>query len=534
MSLTPNEKDLLAKKSDLEGILKPDANDILHLPDITISLAENQQGYSTSMLTKDGLTLGSGGTITGITSSSGNSTSLAASQSMVSAKQDKIIAGTNIQIAQDGKTISATDTNELENLTDVNITTPTGGQGLVYNNITQKWENGNVSSASSIDTLTDVNLTNLTDGQVLKYDSTNQEWINANDSGGGTLTELNDVNISTPVNGQGLIYDSTNNEWINGTVQSGGGARQDVLYVASTMAETQISIDFTKYDEYIIYANDVLITQQIPQGVSFPKTVIEKAIADNSNITIYGYSSAACAYTVTSNSLTKISSSGGYTITMIVGVRGSGVAALQGLDYENAIDLSLPDFTGYSYTPTDYGVLMLTSYGPAGGISINSQKESVKVLAIEDDCWTTSWVPITKDETYTLQRASSTYDFVANSWFKFVPWLISNNSESYSATEQRIGTWVDGSDLYKKTIHLTGTYSSDGAIDISSYLTGNENIIESVGYLSYVYEGSVYKHPINGNYTNLEYRVDKYQLRLLLGSGSINMDAYITIKYTKV
>lgn len=428
MSLTPNEKDLLAKKSDLEGILKPDANDILHLPDITISLAENQQGYSTSTLSKDGLTLGSGGTITGITSSSGNSTSLAASQSMVSAKQDKIIAGSNITIAQDGKTISATDTNELENLTDVNITTPTGGQGLVYNNTTQKWENGNVSSASSIDTLTDVHLTNLTDGQVLKYDSTNQEWINANGGGGSTV-------IPNPT---GTPTDTLDTVSIDGTIyeiQGGGGggsAKQDILYVAPTMSETQISIDFTEYDEYIIYANDVLITQQIPQGVSFPKTVIEKAIADSSNISIYGYSSAACAYTVTSNSLTKISSAGDYTITMIVGVRGG------------------------------------------------------------------------------------------------------SSSESYSTTEHKIGTWVDGSDLYEKTINLTGTYSADGAIDISSYLAGNENIIESVGYLSYVYEGSTYKLPINGSSVYLEYRVDKYQLRLLLGSGSINMDAYITIKYTKV
>lgn len=428
MSLTPNEKDLLAKKSDLEGILKPDANDILHLPDITISLAENQQGYSTSMLTKDGLTLGSGGTITGITSSSGNSTSLAASQSMVSAKQEQLIAGSNITIAQDGKTISATDTNELENLTDVNITTPTGGQGLVYNNTTQKWENGNVSSASSIDTLTDVYLTNLTDGQVLKYDSTNQEWVNATGGGGSTV-------IPNPT---GTPTDTLDTVSIDGTIYEiqgsggGGSAKQDILYVASTMSETQINIDFTEYDEYIIYANDVLIIQQIPQGVSFPKTVIEKAIADNSNITIYGYSSAACAYTVTSNSLTKISSAGGYTITMIVGVRGG------------------------------------------------------------------------------------------------------SSSESYSTTEHKIGTWIDGSDMYEKTINLTGTYSADGAIDISSYLTGNENIIESVGYLSYVYEGSTYKQPINGNSAYLEYRVDKYQLRLLFGSGSINIDAYITIKYTKV
>ena len=207
MSTTPNQKDLLAKKSDLEGILKPDANDILHLPDITISLAENQQGYSTSTLSKDGLIFAGGDTITGITSSSGNSTTLAASQSMVSAKQDVLTAGSNITIQNN--TISAIDTNELENLTDVNITTPTDGQGLVYNDTTQKWENGNVSSASSIDTLTDVNLTNLTNGQILKYNSTSQEWENANESGGGTAADeltLSEYNaLTTEQKNDGMI-----------------------------------------------------------------------------------------------------------------------------------------------------------------------------------------------------------------------------------------------------------------------------------------------------------------------------------------
>lgn len=396
MSLTPNEKDLLAKKSDLEGILKPDANDILHLPDITISLAENQQGYTTSGLSKDGLVFAGAGTITGITSSDGNSTTLAASQSAVSAKQDKLTAGTNITIQNNvisatgggssvtvtpiqnegkqvatisvdgtsstlysGKTVytgtttpsaslganddlyikyggegttsfedltltantanqvpitnfsnyltisfrltstnwsgyadveediadiptypstitvfeynvfnnvalskydngiyihlnggipntvtqfvgtyaSYEPTNEyikienewqeisiggggasaLINLTDVDITTPTDGQGLVYNNSTQKWENNDISVSS----LSDINLTNLANGQILKYDSANQQWINANESGGSsTLSGLSDVDITSPSAGQGLIYDATNQEWINGNVST--------------------------------------------------------------------------------------------------------------------------------------------------------------------------------------------------------------------------------------------------------------------------------------------------------------------------
>ena len=109
-----------------------------------------------------------------------------------------------------------------------------------------------------------------------------------------------------------------------------------------------------------------------------------------------------------------------------------------------------------------------------------------------------------------------------------------SSSHIYSTTEHVVGIWIDGSDLYEKTINLTGTYQGDSTIDISSYLIGNENIIESVGYLSYVYSGNTYKQPINGYYANLEYRVNKYQLKLSFGSGSsFSMEAYITIRYTK-
>lgn len=282
MSTTPNQKDLLAKKSDLEGILKPDDNDVLHLPDVTITLAESGQfylaGIDKKLLTLVGNTSGnavaldgdagltfttSGGssTITGITSSSGNSTSLAASQSMASAKQDKIIAGTNIQIAQDGKTISATDTNELENLTDVNITTPTDGQGLVYNNTTQKWENGTVSSASSIDTLTDVNLTNLTNGQILKYNSTSQEWENANESGGGGSSVI--------PNPTGTPTDTLDTVSINGTIyeiqgSGGGGSTNGFVKLAEYSGSGQgyaagdtitLSDDMTNYDMLVFATN---------------------------------------------------------------------------------------------------------------------------------------------------------------------------------------------------------------------------------------------------------------------------------------
>lgn len=70
--------------------------------------------------------------------------------SMINAKQDTLIAGANINIASDGKTISATDTDELSELGDVSLSNPSNGQILKYNSTTSKWENGTGGGGSSV------------------------------------------------------------------------------------------------------------------------------------------------------------------------------------------------------------------------------------------------------------------------------------------------------------------------------------------------------------------------------------------------
>ena len=273
MSTTPNQKDLLAKKSDLEGILKPDDNDVLHLPDVTITLAESGQFYlagidkklltlvgdtSGNAVTLDGdagltfTTSGGSSTITGITNSSGNSTSLAASQSMASAKQDKLIAGSNIQIAQDGKTISATDT--TYSTFNGASASADGSTGLVpkpfiadkdkYLRGDGTWQT--VQATPALNDLTDVDLTTPTDGQILKYDAINQEWINANENPGVTeLSGLTDVDVTTttPTNGQGLVYNSTSEKWENA----------NVLASASVSTLTDVNLTSLKNGQVLKY-----------------------------------------------------------------------------------------------------------------------------------------------------------------------------------------------------------------------------------------------------------------------------------------
>lgn len=77
---------------------------------------------------------------------------------------------------------------DLDDLQDVTISAPSNGQALVYNNVTQKWENTSISISSTLDGLADVDITTPTDGQSLVYDALADKWINK--SSGPITVEL--------------------------------------------------------------------------------------------------------------------------------------------------------------------------------------------------------------------------------------------------------------------------------------------------------------------------------------------------------
>lgn len=115
----------------------------------------------------------------------------------------------------------------LSDLSDVNISNPSGGQGLVYDATNEEWVNGEGGGGSStLSGLSDVNVTNPTEGQCLVYDATNDEWVNANVSGGNNISVNGEtLVISHPsggggTGGGGINYSTTEQDtgllWVNG------------------------------------------------------------------------------------------------------------------------------------------------------------------------------------------------------------------------------------------------------------------------------------------------------------------------------
>ena len=130
----------------------------------------------------------------------------------------------------------------LAGLNDVNISSPTDGQALVYDNTTQKWVNGAGGGGSSTFAgLTDVSVAGVADKDIARYNSSTQKWEKSSD-----LTELelavSQISASTLgiTNGH-TILDS------NGTAM----AQEDDLQFASGYVEDDLVSGKTVYIEMI-------------------------------------------------------------------------------------------------------------------------------------------------------------------------------------------------------------------------------------------------------------------------------------------
>ena len=483
MSTTPNQKDLLAKKSDLEGILKPDDNDVLHLPDVTITLAESGQfylaGIDKKLLTLVGNTSGnavaldgdagltfttSGGssTITGITSSSGNSTSLAASQSMASAKQDKIIAGSNITIAQDGKTISATDTT-YSTFNGASASTD-GSTGLVpkpfiadkdkYLRGDGTWQT--IQATPALNDLTDVDLTTPTDGQILKYDAINQEWINANENPGVTeLSGLTDVDITTttPTNGQGLVYNSTSEKWENA----------NVLASASVSTLTDVNLTSLKNGQVLKYdtltqkwvnAEDIDETNEF--GPSAPTASMGKdgqIYMQYVNPTTITYSTVwtGLALSRYSNQPAKVE---GFNPSKYYKIRVVGVSYDANVDGEKLVS-EIPESSTYS-----------DGWKIGDRMYITTQNNGTELWVYNAPSHPTYPSYITRIDAAQPSEINKVYGKIVNNWIEFPSG--SGSSTLTSLSDVNITTPTDGQGLvYNNTTQKweNGTVSSASSID---------------------------------------------------------------------
>ena len=169
--------------------------------------------------------------------------------------------------------------NSINDLSDVTVSTPSGGQVLKYNAGTSKWENSaddtgtdtlDDLSDNSIDDLNDVAVSSPSDGQLLKYNATSTDWENwtpnyltaendpvfsamdtevelenqitdvgniytnndgsltDDDLSNNSINDLSDVVVSSPADTQVLKYNSTSGKWENAADDTGNDSADDL------------------------------------------------------------------------------------------------------------------------------------------------------------------------------------------------------------------------------------------------------------------------------------------------------------------
>ena len=91
------------------------------------------------------------------------------------------------------------------------------------------------------------------------------------------------------------------------------------------------------------------------------------------------------------------------------------------LDYDNAVDLTLPDATGYTYIMPSDGVIMSTSYGSVGSTRIVYNGIEIS-QAYMGDSWTTQYTPFGRGTEITIKRGAAEIQYVSGSWIKFIPY----------------------------------------------------------------------------------------------------------------
>ena len=130
----------------------------------------------------------------------------------------------------------------LAGLNDVNISSPTDGQALIYNSTSHKWVNGAGGGGSSTFAgLNDVNVTGVQNGDIARYNSTTNKWTDSSD-----LTDL-ELSVSQL---QASVLAITNGHTIldsNGTAM----AQEDDLQFASGYVEDDNVSGKTVYIEMI-------------------------------------------------------------------------------------------------------------------------------------------------------------------------------------------------------------------------------------------------------------------------------------------
>lgn len=447
----------------------------------------------------------------------------------------------------------------------------------------------------------DVNITSPTDGQVLKYDNATSKWVNGTGGGGGasSLNDLSDVTITSPTAGQVLYFDGS--KWINheGGGSGGGSAQIDTLYSGTAVIGDVVPLSsaYTDYDMLMFKCYNTNM------GGYFGSSWNVGSISINDDMLV-GYATAGADRRLigafaSSTTFSVALSENGTQLKEIVGYKFGGgsnsveltYAEYQALTPEQQLDGTeyfITDINGdgqqfqpicYSETEREIGVwtdgkplyektLVVSSLVSGSYQSVSHGITNPDTIFVKDGfaLYTPSGVSYIASAILSVYSTSlQAEQFVGsvsrenfgyrcgndvNGGVGYVTICYTKTTDTagggtwtpqgvpthhYSNDEQIVGTWIDGNTLYEKTITFTAPSSNAYTTQTLGVTVDYVSIIESVavkGSQVATLCGAYNGNPVNDEwegFINLTNSTFDYRV----GSSYYGADCYVTIRYTK-
>lgn len=347
--------------------------------------------------------------------------------------------------------------------------------------------------SSTLSGLSDVNLISPSDGQVLKYDATNQEWINGTDSGGTTVV----------ANPSGTATDDLTKIQIGSTIYdipgSGGGGSDSGFTLLWQNSDTTQSFSSQEVQATGLSDYDWIGVVYNEASDSSGRNPIEMMIYSNSSgakTTTHMYSDTgvliARAFTVSGDTVTFTNGFkpgvGYFSNFMIpVAIYGVqiGVLNVQGvyINPNDVIQAKVLDRTGsISYTATSDCIVSMYLVNYNDSLPINISIDNVVILAplFNTISAYVNSIALKKGQTLAIANLNMSYDS------NYTVYGIQQGSTSglldYSTTEQKTGQkWIDGKDIYQKTIYYAGGISG-GTYTIPHNISDLGDVIRCDGF----------------------------------------------------
>lgn len=366
-------------------------------------------------------------------------------------------------------------------------------------------------------------------------------WFNAglssNSGGASSFNELDDVSINTQTlsNGQVPVYNSSTQKWENGE-QSGGSSGHTIINDGGTSLTQRDNLQFKGAYSEDNSANEKTVVNVVREmtKAQFDQLTNNEKIGFINITDITGGNDDRFQPVIYSTEEREI----GVWIDGKPLYQKSYADMLAGVETSKVIDANIKTDSGiYEVKSIDgiwaigslsYATTTLQNFGVMGSYSAGSETAYVKI--------TSNGLTVSKTgSNYGIQCIVTIYYTKTTDTPGSGQWTPQGvPAHHYSTDEQVVGTWIDGSTIYEKTVDC-GVLPNNDSKQVAHGITNIDKIVNFVGIAYAISSGTALQlaYPSSINNFSIDMSVNKTNINILTLTDRTSFNGYVTIRYTK-